>query len=102
MATWIIPLTPEPQAFGISLAGRELRLTVRWFEAIESGWLLDIAEPESAASIVSGIPLVAGCDLLAPYGYLELGGGLELDSDTPPAVDSLGEAVQLCFVTQEE
>lgn len=108
MATWIIPLTPEPQAFGITLAGRELRLTVRWFETSESlegsegGWLLDIAEPESAASIVSGIPLVAGCDLLAPYGYLELGGGLELDSDTPPAVDSLGEAVQLCFVTQEE
>lgn len=106
MATWIIPLTPEPQSFGITLAGRELRLTVRWFEAprpddARIGWMLDIAEPEGAAPIVSGIPLVGGYDLLAPYGYLELGGALVLDGDMPPTLENLGAGVELCFVTED-
>lgn len=102
MATWIIPLSPEPQSFGITLAGRELRLTVRWYEGGENGWLLDVAEPESRAPILCGVPLAAGCDLLAPYAYLNLGGELRLDGDTPPTLDNLGEEVKLLFVTEEE
>jgi len=100
MATYIIPLTPEPQAFGITLAGRELRLVVRWFEASEGGWALDILEPGNSAPIVCGIPLVAGVDLLEPYAYLDLGGELRLSGDTPPTRDSLGTEVRLLFVTE--
>lgn len=102
MAIWTIPLTPEPQSFGITLAGRELRLTVRWLQASEGGWLLDLYEPETAAPIVCGIPLVTGCDLLAPYAYLELGGALWLDGDEPPDLDNLGVGVELCFVVEKE
>lgn len=100
MVDYIIPLTPEPQSFGITLAGQELRLTVRWLDTIEAGWALDIFEPENAAPIVCGIPLVAGCNLLDAYGYLDLGGGLWLDSELPPTLENLGENVQLCFVTE--
>lgn len=101
MTYYIIPLTPEPQSFGITLAGRELRLTVRWLNVTEGGWVLDISEPENAVLVVCGIPLVAGDDLLGPYAYLELGGGLWLDSDIPPTLENLGENVQLCFVTED-
>lgn len=63
---YVIPLTPEPQRFSIVLAGRELLLAVRWMDAPEGGWLLDMADAEGVP-LVSGIPLVAGCDLLEPY-----------------------------------
>ena len=62
---YVIPLTPEPQRFSIVLAGRELLLAVRWMDAPEGGWLLDMADAEGVP-LVSGIPLVAGCDLLEP------------------------------------
>ncbi len=107
MALYEIPLTPEPQAFGITLAGRELRLVFRWAESpaagMPGGWLLDIFDqPDDVTALVCGIPLVAGCDLLAPYGYLELGGALYVSGDLPPALDNLGEGVQLLFETEEE
>lgn len=106
MALYEIPLTPEPQSFGISLAGRELRLAVRWVETLcadaPGGWLLDIFDaPDDLAPLVCGIPLVAGCDLLRPYAYLELGGSLMLSGDMPPTLSDLGEGVLLLFETEE-
>ncbi len=106
MALYEIPLTPEPQSFGISLAGRELRLAVRWAESTcpdaPGGWLLDIYDaPDDLAPLVLGIPLVAGCDLLRPYAYLGIGGGLYLSGDMPPTLDNLGEDVLLLFETVE-
>ena len=124
-----IPLTPEPQRFSITLAAKEYRLTVRWFVAPEgegqaatggprsgasgdllpaqqnmerSGtWLLDIQQADNAAPIVMGIPLVAGCDLLAPYGYLGFGGQLRVDARTPPTFENLGTEAELVFITTE-
>lgn len=93
---YVIPLTPEPQRFGIVLAGRELLLAVRWMDAPEGGWLLDVADA-GGVPLLSGIPLVAGCDLLEPYGYLGLGGALRLSGDEPPALDTLGQGVDLLF-----
>ena len=49
---YVIPLTPEPQRFSIVLAGRELLLAVRWMDAPEGGWLLDMADAE-------GVPLAS-------------------------------------------
>ena len=82
---YVIPLTPEPQRFSIVLAGRELLLAVRWMDAPEGGWLLDMADAEGVP-LVSGIPLVAGCDLLEPYA-----------GDEPPSPDTLGRGVDLLF-----
>lgn len=107
MALYEIPLTPEPQSFGISLSGRELQLSFRFAETFSpdalGGWLLDIFDsPDDLVPLVCGIPLVAGCDLLAPYGYLGLGGRLFLSGDEPPTLDNLGEGVLLFFETGEE
>ena len=65
---YVIPLTPEPQRFSIVLAGRELLLAVRWMDAPEGGWLLDMADAE-------GVPLVS----------------------EPPSPDTLGRGVDLLF-----
>ena len=96
-----IPLDPTPQSFDITLAGRPLRLTVRWFDALEGGWVLDIQEQDATRFLVAGIPLVAGADLLEQYAYLNLGGQLWLTGDIPPTLANLGGAVQLVFITEE-
>lgn len=100
-AYYTIPLTAEPQSFGITLAGKEYRITVRWFDAPEAGWTLDIEEPENAAPIVMGVPLVAGCDLLEQYAYLEFGGELWVEGEIPPTLDNLGTEVELVFIVED-
>lgn len=97
-----IPLTLEPQRFTITLAAKEYRLTVRWLDVDEGGWLLDIQEPENSEPIIMGIPLVTGVDLLEQYAYLEFGGQLWVDSEMPPTLDNLGTDVELIFVVEDE
>ena len=97
-AYYAIPLIAEQQSFGITLAGKEYRLTVRWFDAPEAGWTLDIEEPDKAAPIVMGVPLVTGCDLLE---HLEFGGELWMEGELPPSLENLGSDVELVFVVQE-
>lgn len=101
-AYYTIPLTAEAQSFGITLAGKEYRLTVRWFDAPEAGWTLDIEEPDKAAPVVMGIPLVAGCDLLEQYAYLEFGGGLWVEGELPPDLENLGTGTEMVFIVEEE
>ena len=104
MTQYQIPLTPTPQTFTVTLAGVEYQLTVRWNHADEAGWVLDIDLPDGAGRVVDGIPLVTGCDLLAPYAYLGIGGALVAwsdDSDLPPAEDNLGDGVDLVFITSD-
>jgi hypothetical protein len=102
MRAYTIPLSPEPQSFGITLAGREYRLTVRWFAAPEAGWTLDIEEPDKAAPIIMGLPLVTGCDLLEPFAYMEFGGELWIDSEMPATFDNLGAGVDLAFLVEDD
>ena len=101
MAVYTIPLEPEPQSFTIAHGGKEYRLTVRWFDAPEGGWLLDLATIEDEP-IIAGTPLVAGCDLLEQYGYLGIGGKLAVSGDVPPTLDNLGEDVTLLFEVDDD
>jgi hypothetical protein len=102
MAVFEIPLSPKPQTFGITLAQVSYRMTVRWREAAEGGWFLDIAD-ETGAPILLGLPLVTGADLLAQHRHLGFGGGLyvqtDRDLDAVPTCTNLGDAGRLYFVT---
>ena len=100
LQSYIVPLSPVPQSFTISLAGVSYQLTVKWSSAQESGWYLDIQQAGNAAPVLMGLPLVTGCDLLEPYGYLNFNGSLVLDSELPATTDSLGQVQQLVFVTR--
>lgn len=109
MKSFVIPLTPEPQRFSIRLAGRDYRVTVRWFEppalvGQPGGWALDIADDTDAANpILCGLPLVTGINLLEQYAYLGIQGALYVytdgNADAVPALESLGAESRLYFVT---
>lgn len=96
-----IPLSSKPQTFGIVLSGVGYRMTVRW-NAVSQNWLLDIADTTDAP-LISGIPLVAGANLLEQFEYVDIGGGLYATTDgnldTPPTFDNLGDLGHLYFHT---
>lgn len=102
MATYEIPLSPAPQTFSILLAGVSYQLTVRYVDAPEGGWLLDIAD-QAGNVILCGAPLVTGHDLLHQYAYLGIGGQLivqtDADHDAVPTFGNLGVESHLYFVT---
>lgn len=101
MATFEIPLSADAQTFTVALAGVSYRLTVVWSSAGKV-WLLDIATV-AGVSLLRGIPLVANENLLAPYGYLEIGGQLIAQTDNapnvPPTYENLGTEGHLYFIT---
>lgn len=96
----LIPLQPTNQTFQITLAGVQYTFTIRWNDANQA-WTLDIAD-SSQNPIISGIPIVTGTDLLAPYGYLNFSGKLIAqttnDTDAVPTLANLGSTGNLYFV----
>ena len=95
-----VPLSNVPQKFGITLGGRKLDITGKWNE--HSGWVLDLSDGVTSESIVAGIPLVSGCDLLSQYKYLSIPGSLIVYTDgeqfTPPDEFNLGKESNLYYV----
>lgn len=105
MAQYIIPLSGGSETFSITLAGEERQLTVRWNDADQGGWMLDISEPDGGGDILCSLPLITGADILGPYEHLNLGGKLVVwseTSDSAPTEDNLGNAVKLHFITEDE
>ena len=101
MTTFSIPLVAYPQMFKITLAAVDYQLTLTYADTDEGGWLLAIADANSAP-IVSGIPLVTGVDLLAQYQHFGFGGQLWVqttdDPDAVPTFDNLGIGAQLYWI----
>lgn len=104
MADFEIPLTPDGQRFTITLSGIDYQLRVQWRNSLEGGWTLDIAET-SGKPIVNGIPLVTGCNLLAPYAYLGFTGVLWVQTtaepDAVPTFDNLGAGSHLYWWVED-
>lgn len=95
-----IPLSPENQAFSISLAGKSFQMAVTWRAAF---WCLDIMD-SSGADLIKGVPLITGADLLAQYDHLGLGFSLYVGCDNPanenPTETDLGIYSHLYAVTE--
>ena len=92
MNIYNVPLRDGPQTFAIALSGITYRVRVRYNERIET-WVLDLADVEGN-SIIRGIPMVTGCNLLEQYHHLNFGGALvaynpDSDGDAPPQFDNL-------------
>jgi hypothetical protein len=100
---FLIPLQPANQVFTLTLAGVQYQFTVKWNDANQA-WTLDIADATGANPIISGIPIVTGADLLAPYGYLNFGGQLIAqttnDTNAVPTLANLGSAGNVYFVVE--
>ena len=79
------------------------RLTLRYCNINEGGWVLDILDAANNP-LVTGIPLVTGTDLLAQFQYLNFKGKLVVQTltspDDVPTFDNLGDTAKLFWVTQ--
>lgn len=111
-----VPLAPENRIFTIPLAGVIYGLRIIWRASgptrmppsntaeTDGTWVLDITDAQGAP-VVSGIPLVTGIDLLAPYAYLGLGGSLVVQTDgdpgATPTFGNLGQASHLYFIAND-
>jgi hypothetical protein len=92
-----------PQRFAITLSQVDYQMSLRYRNAPEAGWTLDIADT-SGNSIVEGIPLVTGCDLLEQYKHLGFKGELRVqtigNSGAVPTFENLGDAGKLYWVIE--
>jgi hypothetical protein len=101
MAVFEIPTRPgQPQHQTISLAGVRYNLDLYW--DVPAGlWMLNIADRNNV-TILNGLPLVTGVDLLEQYQYLGIGGALVVQSDfdwrTTPTFDNLGRYGHFYFI----
>ena len=98
---YTVPLNGAPQQFTIALGTTTYTLLMKWNNA-QQGWFLDIGDVNNN-SIVTGIPLVTGVDLLAKYAYLNFEGSLYVQTqsnvDAIPTFTNLGTDSNLFFVT---
>jgi len=99
---YLIPLQPTPQILSIALAGVTYQLTIYW-NAQNNSWTIDIAD-SSGNPILTGIPMVTGCDLLGQFEYLNFGGELVAQTangtDAIPTFTNLGSNGNLYFLLE--
>lgn len=103
MSAFPLPVSSTAQSFFVQLVNVSYKLTFRW-NAVAVCWVMDIADAEEVP-IVQGIPVVTGTDLLSPYAYLGIGGGLvaltEGNQDAVPTFENLGSGGNVYFVSDD-
>ena len=100
MNIYLVPLRDGPQQLAVALSGVTYQLRIRYNARVDL-WVLDIDDADGN-SMVRGIPMVTGCDLLEQYHHLGFGGALIVqnagkDDDSAPQFDELEGA--LLYVT---
>jgi len=100
MKGYEIPLSPDNQAFNITLSNITYKLQVQWRDF---GWVLDLMD-SSGGDIAKGIPMVTGGNLLSQLDYLNLGFALEVACDDVaqdyPTKTDLGLRSHLYVITE--
>lgn len=99
-----LPLTSDPaQDFVINLGGQQWELYIRYNDR-SSFWTMDITEYNSQTSLVIGMPILLGCDLLAPY-ILDNGSMVATDTTglgKDAGADDLGTRVIVFWYSPDE
>ena len=97
-----IPTSSDNQTFNISLVGATYVINLYW-NTINLTWMIDISDITNN-QILTGIPVVANVDLLAPFGYFNFDGQLIAQTDhaidVPPTFVNLGTDGHIYFVVQ--
>lgn len=98
MSSYEIPLSTGNQRFSITLNGISYLFTLVWRDAVESGWYLDIANPDNSA-LVNGIPLTVGNSIIEQYQHKIRGQLRVLTQDGKnPSFDGLGISTKLYWI----
>lgn len=93
-----IPLTTTPFAqitFKLTLGERNINilLKLRYYDLYEL-WVADVCDNTSGETLISGMPLVPGVDLLGQYSYLAIGSAyvmaIEPTTQEQPDSETLG------------
>lgn len=104
MSTFEIPLRPQAQTLSVLLGETIYNLRIIWVDAPDTGWLMDISDANGEA-LLTGVPLVAGADLLEQYRDLGFVGKLFCGTDgdllTPPTYGNLGVTAHLFYEPDE-
>lgn len=97
-----IPLLGTPERFRITLSGIDYWIKVTYKNVTDGGWVMDISD-STGNSLVNGIPLVTGVNLLAQYPHLGFKGRMwiqtDYDPDAVPTFTNLGSSAKLFWVT---
>ncbi|MGG6461393.1 phage baseplate plug family protein [Solilutibacter silvestris] len=101
MAVYEIPLTGVSQNLTVTLAGVAYQFTVTWRDYV-STYFLDIADG-SGNTLVTGIALVPGSNLIGQFKPIGFGGMLKVVTPAgnafPPNFGDFGSVAHLMFVT---
>ena len=97
---YTVPTQPTNQTFSVMMAGVQRQLTVRWNQ-MNAAWHLDLADT-LGNPVLTGLPLITGTDLLAPFKYMNFGGQLIAqtanDATAVPTLANLGSGANLYFL----
>jgi hypothetical protein len=103
MSAFPLPVSATAQSFFVQLVNVTYKITLRW-NTVAVCWVMDLADSEEVP-LVQGIPIVTGTDLLAPYRYLGIGGGMvaltEGNPDAVPTFENLGAGGDVFFIADE-
>lgn len=94
-----IPLSGDSEQFTVSILGTMYTLRVIYRGTPYDMWVLDVLD-QNGVELVTGIPLVTGCDLLEPFSST-LGTAFSLfvstdgSPDSVPTEDNLGNLSHL-------
>lgn len=96
-----IPLTANNQSFRIQLGNTTYTLRIIWRDA--AGWIMDVQD-SGGITMLSGVPLITGLNLLEQYPQLGINGALVVVTDNgapdEPAKANLGTYSHLVFIQE--
>lgn len=102
MAIFEIPMKSVNQTVAVALSGIGYQMTLRWRDAFQNSWVLDIADAAGNA-LINGIPLSTGHDMLEQYKYIGIPGKLVCQTDgdpnQPPTFENFGTNSHLYYIT---
>jgi hypothetical protein len=102
-ANLIIPLEPDyAYPFNYVLEGLNVQFDVRW-NFTDAAWYIDL-EIIDTGTIVRGIKLVGGKNLLEQYAVTELGKIFMVDTEgqfADPDFDNIGDRYKLLYILKE-
>jgi hypothetical protein len=95
----IVPFTSDPrQKFSCNLNGVEYGFAANYNE--RSGvWAFDLSRAATEEVLLTGVPILLGCDMLAPFG-LNIGSLITVDASASPAWALAGDGETLIPVAQ--
>jgi hypothetical protein len=89
MSAVVVPFTSDQfRTFNCALNGVAYDFSTNYNDR-NGVWSFDMADHATGAPIISGVPILIGCDLLAPYG-LGIGSMFAVDLAAAPAAASIG------------